>query len=201
MIKLGITGGIGAGKSYVARLLTQEFGVPVYDCDREAKRIMVENEGVRAGITNLVGADAYAADGSLNRPVIARFLFASPEHAAQVNAVVHPAVKADVRHWFRQLEEQDAPPPVAAMESAILVEAGFLDVVDALLIVEAPTSLRMARVQQRDGASSEQVARRMAVQADDEQRRRLATYVIVNDGRDLISQISELPFLASPNHT
>ena len=210
MIRLGITGGIGAGKSYVARLLTKDFGIPVYDCDREAKRIMMEDEIIRTGLQRLVGEEAYLPDGALNRAAVAQYLFASPENAAQVNALVHPVVKADVRRWFQELEEQVVPPQVAAVESAILVETGFLDVVDVLLMVEAPASLRMGRVQERDGATSQQVSARMAAQTSDEQRFRQAsrpmadaqghvvdTFMIINDGRDLIPQLSALPFLAN----
>ena len=194
MIRLGITGGIGAGKSYVARLLTAQFQVPVYDCDRQAKRIMLENPDVRQQLVALVGSDAYQADGSLNRDVLSRYLFGSSQHAAEINAAVHPAVKADVRQWFDTLQHSTEPPTVAAVESAILIQAGFTDVVDAILVVEAPQQLRMQRVCQRDAATTRQVEARMAAQHASQQRLQQDTYIIINDGRDLLTQLAALPF-------
>lgn len=200
MFRLGITGGIGAGKSFVARQLTTQFGVPVYDCDREAKRIMVEEAELRRQLMALVGSEAYHADGSLNRRVMSDFLFSSPLHTAQVNALVHPAVKADVQRWFDMLEHSDEPPAVAAVESAILIEAGFVDAVEALLVVEAPQNLRMERVCRRDDTTPRQVEARMAAQMSSHLRLQQASYVIINDGRDLRGQLASLPFLLNTKH-
>ena len=92
MTLLGITGGIGSGKSFVARLLTRHFGVPVYDCDAAAKRLENDDPALRAALTSVVGPEVYdAQSGKLVRPVLARFLFADEEHAAVVNHIVHPA--------------------------------------------------------------------------------------------------------------
>lgn len=200
MIRLGITGGIGAGKSFVARMLAAEFGVPVYDCDREARRIMVEDASVRAAIIGLVGPDAYLPDGALNSPLVARYLFASARNAQAVNAIVHPAVKADVRRWFDRLEQQPSAPAVAAMESAILVEAGFTDVVQRLLVVEAPLRLRLKRICQRDHCTDAEARARVRAQLSDRQRRLRAAsvplLVVRNDGRDLRRQL--LGMFATP---
>ena len=98
MVRIGITGGIGSGKSYVSRLL-QERGVPVYDTDSEAKRLMQADVDIRQGLTGLLGETAYQADGTLNKPLVAGYLFAGPRHAARINAIVHPRVKADFLRW------------------------------------------------------------------------------------------------------
>ena len=184
-MRLGITGGIGSGKSYVARLLAKHFAIPVYDSDREARRLMVASEDIRRGLVRLIGREAYAPDGALCKPVVAQFLFASAENAAAVNAIVHPAVKADFLRWA---EEQGGD---VALESAILVEAGFQDVLDRLLVVSAPEDLRLRRAMQRDEAGEEQIRSRMAQQATEEDLVSEADFVIINDGRDLLPQLEK----------
>ena len=186
-MKIGITGGIGSGKSYVARMLTQHFGIPVYDCDSRAKSLMTTSPAIRRQLTALVGADAYQPDGQLNRQLLSHYLFSDSLHASCVNAIVHPAVKSDFLAWASR---QTAPH--VAMESAILLEAGFDDVVDRILSVEAPVELRLQRAMQRDGATGEQVRHRMALQLADNERRDKAHAVILNDGRPLLPQLQEL---------
>lgn len=185
-MRIGITGGIGSGKSYVARRLSELCSVPVYDSDREARRLMEECEEVRAALIRLLGEEAYTPTGELCKPVVARFLFASAENAAAVNAIVHPAVKADFLRWA---EEQEGD---VLLESAILVEAGFQDVIDCLLAVSAPETLRLQRAMQRDGAGEEQIRERMAQQASEETTLQASDFVIINDGRDLLPQLKTL---------
>lgn len=197
MIRLGITGGIGAGKSYVARLLADQFGVPVYDCDRAARRLMTSDVHIRRALTELIGPDAYLPTGELCRSVVARYLFASADHVARVNGIVHPAVRRDILRWLRNLRRRRQPPAVAAVESAIFIEAGLTDIVDRLLVVEAPIDLRIQRVRQRDNATVEQVRQRIIAQISDDERRRYATDIVANDGRDLLPQLSALPLWVS----
>ena len=180
---IGITGGIGSGKSYVSQWLASRFRIPVYDCDREAKRLMLK-PAMRSALTQLVGAEAYQPDGQLNKPFLAAYLFASPDHAAAVNAIVHPAVKRDFLRWAQRHRG------LVAVESAILVEAGFTEVVDKVIVVEAPLPLRLQRVMERDGATEQQVRARIARQITDDERRRCADLVIVNDGSDFAPQLT-----------
>lgn len=190
MIKLGITGGIGSGKSFVARLL-EDRGVPVYFTDLAARRLMNGSAAIREALVRLIGAEAYGADGRLNRQAVARFLFSSPRHAADVDGIVHPAVRDDFRQWAAARSEQGVP--VVAMECAILYESGFDSLTDVVVAVCAPEQVRMARVMARDGASAEQVRERMAMQWTDEQRSARADFVILNDGRsDLCSEVDAL---------
>lgn len=179
---IGITGGIGSGKSYVARWLTRQYQIPVYDCDREAKRLMT-SDVLRPALIDLLGQDAYLPDGQLNKPLLADYVFRDAAHQAAINAIVHPEVKNDFRRWA------DAREGLVAIESAILVEAGFLDVVDVLIAVEAPLDLRLQRVAQRDGATPAQTSARIRRQLEDEARRAAADYVIINDGRDFGPQL------------
>lgn len=194
MTLLGITGGIGSGKSFVAHLLTRHYGVPVYDCDAAAKRLENEDPALRAALTAAVGPEVYdARSGELVRPVLARFLFASEEHAAVVNRIVHPAVQHDLRRWA---ENQSLP--LMAVESAILYESGFDAMVDRVLFVDAPLDVRLSRTMRRDGASRQQIVDRIARQ-DSDRHRAQADYVILNDAvtdeHSLLAQLASIPEL------
>lgn len=175
-IRLGITGGIGSGKSYVAQMLQARWDVPVYDCDSEAKRLTAESDDIRTALTQLVG-DHLWQQGQMQKPVLAAYLFASPEHAAQVNAIIHPAVRRDFLCWA----DAHSRSPVVAIESAILCESGFHTLVDSILLVDAPFEVRLQRAMLRDGASRQQVKARMARQ-DSAQARQLARFTVTNDG-------------------
>ena len=186
MKKLGITGGIGSGKTYICQLLKQR-GIPVYHCDDEAKRLMVEDATIREKLTQLLGTEAYIGN-QLNKPVIARYLFADSEHARQINGIVHPVVKQDFSQWANQ---QDAP--IVVQECALLFETGFQDTVDDTIEVYAPQSIRLERAMRRDLASSEQILARMAQQMDEEEKRLRADHCIINDGiADLDVQIDRI---------
>lgn len=194
MIKVAITGGIGSGKSYVSRLLV-EMGIPVYDTDTEAKRLTASDEGIRHELTALLGEAVYDNQGRLNKPLLASYLFVDASHAARVNAIIHPRVRADFARWA-ELQKDCA---IVAMESAILYEAGFEDTVDAVLMVYAPEPIRLQRAMQRDGASEAQVKARMASQMEDEEKIGRATFTIVNDGnRPLLPQLEKVIAVLRP---
>lgn len=177
MIKLGITGGIGSGKSFVSRCLKEGFSLQVYDTDREAKRLMLEHEGIRADLIALLGEEVYTAAG-LNKPLLAAYIFSSPENAQKVNAIVHPRVKEDFRNWaFRQ---EQAGGQLVGVESAILFESGFDREVDKTLTVSAPLELRITRVMERDRVGREQVLERITAQISDEERNRLSDFSVEN---------------------
>lgn len=176
MLKVGITGGIGSGKSYVCRKL-QEMGCPVYCCDNEARRLMLEDNDIKQELGRLLGQDAYLPDGALNKSGLAGYLFASEEHARQVNAIVHPRVKRDFLQWAVRQRR-----PIVFMESAILLEARFEDVVDKVVLVSAPRPLRTERAMARSGLSQADVEERMSRQWDEERLRARADAEIINDG-------------------
>lgn len=193
-IRIGLTGGIGSGKSVVSRLL-EVMGIPVYISDIEARRLMVSDEGIRRKLTLLLGEEVYIG-GNLNKPLLASYLFGSAEHAAQVNAIVHPRVKDDFRLWCSARSER----PWVGMESAILLEAGFLEEVDKVVMVYAPLDVRIQRIVSRDASSRELIEQRIRHQMDDEEKRKMADYVIVNDGNSsLISQVLTLISSLSEN--
>jgi dephospho-CoA kinase len=160
-IKIAITGGIGSGKSYVARQMTALLGIPVYDSDSNAKRLNEESEEIRNRLVSMVGVDVYDADGHLDKARLASFLFANTENARKINALIHPIVKADFLRWA---ERQNVP--VVAIETALLAESGIDDVVDRVVRVDAPLEVRIARAMQRDGVTREKVLERISCQSD-----------------------------------
>ena len=187
MISVAITGGIGSGKSFVSRML-EERGIPIYDTDSEAKRLMLSDEGIRRDLVALLGEEVYQ-DGVLNKPFLASYLFADSRNAARVNGIVHPRVKEDFRRWVSFHADKE----VVGMECAILFEAGFQDAVDAVVMIYAPEDLRIERAMKRDSATEAQIRARIAAQMDDEEKRARADYVVYTDGTlSLDSQLDQL---------
>ncbi|MBR4302381.1 MAG: dephospho-CoA kinase [Bacteroidaceae bacterium] len=187
MVRIGLTGGIGCGKSYVAKLLNKR-GVPVYDSDTEAKQLSNTSKNIRDGLISLTGIENLYADGVLNRRLLAEFLFASKENARNVEKIIHPAVKADFARWA---ENQNAL--FCVIESAILIESGFTDTVDCVVVVDAPLDLRISRCVERDSTTKEKVLERISAQMSQEEKCRIADFVIFNDNvSDLEKQIDDL---------
>lgn len=188
-IRVGITGGIGSGKSVVSRLLSV-MGIPVYIADDEAKRLVATDPCIRRELTALLGPEVYSG-GVLNKSFLASYLFSSPDCAGRVNAIIHPRVKEDFLQWTVCREEEGCA--VVGLESAILIEAGFCDVADVVAMVYAPADVRIRRAMQRDAASRRQIEERVNLQMDDEEKRTQANFVIVNDGEvPLIPQVLDL---------
>ena len=186
-MKIAITGGIGSGKSYISNIL-QEYGIPIYNTDDEAKRLMVSDEGIRHDLIALLGEEVYV-EGTLNKSLLASYLFADAENAARINGIVHPRVKLDFCRWLEQHTDKE----IVGMECAILFEAGFDDAIDAVVMVYAPETLRVERAMKRDHATETQIRARIAAQLDDEEKRKRADYVIYTDGSiPLDSQLSTL---------
>lgn len=187
MIRLGITGGIGSGKSVVSQLF-RVMDIPVYDSDKESKRLTITDEGIRTQLTELVGKEVYADDGSLNKSVLASWLFSCEDHTLKVNSIIHPVVKDDFLSWVRK--QENTGHKVCGIESAILIEAGFLDVVEKVVMVTAPIETRLERTMQRDYASRKSVLNRMARQMNEEEKKEKADYVINNEvNTPLIPQV------------
>ena len=176
MKRLGVTGGIGSGKSYVCRILQERFGVPVYNCDIRARIITWTDFDVISRLSAL-DVGLYTPSGELDKVRMAQYMFTSEENLRLVNSIIHPAVRNDLRQWYARHAEK----PLVAMESAILYESGFQSEVDCVLFVDAPLELRIRRAVERDAASEQQIRLRMNHQQTDEARR-LADFVINNDG-------------------
>ncbi|WP_435578002.1 dephospho-CoA kinase [Gilvibacter sp.] len=174
MISVGLTGGIGSGKTTVARFF-EALGIPIYFADDRAKALMVEDQELIANIKALLGDQAYTEDGRLNRAYIASQVFNDAELLEALNALVHPAVGKDFKQWAQAQQS-----PYVIKEAAILFENGSYTRSDANILVTAPESIRLKRVMSRDGASEEAVRARMQHQWPDEQKIPLADYVIEN---------------------
>lgn len=179
MYKIGVTGGIGSGKSTVCELL-RDRGVAVYDSDSRAKQLMAESEALREQLTATFGAECYNAEG-LDRAFLASKVFGNEEALQQLNSIVHPAVRADFQIWAEQQRS-----PYVVLESAILFEAGFETEVDATLAVMAPMPMRLERTMARDGVDKESVMRRMEHQLSDDELHRRASRTIVNINREYL---------------
>jgi dephospho-CoA kinase len=187
---IGLTGGIGSGKSTVASMF-KTLGIPVYESDQRAKVLMQENDSLRKSLTSLLGAEAYLADGALNRSWIARQVFSDPALLQQLNALVHPAVYLDLVTWAKEETQQAAP--YLIQESAILFEENLTDRLTAIILIVAEENTRIDRVVKRDQTSPEEVRQRMKNQWSDDDKIPLSDYIIFNDGeRALIEQVMEV---------
>lgn len=173
MYKVGLTGGIGSGKSTVCAML-RERGVAVYNSDERAKELMNSDTAIKQRIIARFGAESFA-DGVLNRAYLAQRVFASEEELAALNAIVHPRVMEDFAAWAESAEGE-----YVVLESAILFESGFDSQVDMVVAIMAPDELRIERAMQRDGVTREQVEERMRRQLSDEERCSRSKYAIVN---------------------
>lgn len=186
MLKIGITGGIGSGKSTVAKLF-EVLGIPVYYADNAAKQLMNENETLKQQVQKEFGSEAYT-NGKVNRKYIADIVFANPEKLELLNSLVHPATLQDAEEW---MNKQDAPYTIK--EAALIFESGAQEQLDYVIGVYAPTPLRIQRTMQRDNISSEEVMARMNKQIDETIKMRLCDFVITNDEQQMvIPQVIEL---------
>jgi dephospho-CoA kinase len=187
MIKLGLTGGIGSGKSTVARVF-QVLGVPVYNSDERAKALYVESTEVKKAVIELLGNEAYRANGELDREYVGQLVFADRELLGQLNGIIHPAVGRDFSAWVDRQKSR-----YIIKEAAILFESGADRGVDKVIAVTAPNEIRVDRVMQRDGVSESEVQRRMSNQMNPNELIERSDFVIVNDNRRLIvPQILEI---------
>lgn len=186
MYKVGITGGIGSGKSTVCAML-EELGVAVYNSDTRAKVLMSESDVLREAIVARFGQECYAGR-ELNRGYLAERVFANADELAALNALVHPAVMSDFEAWAECQESS-----YVVLESAILFEAGLERSVDMAIAVLAPEDLRIERAMARDGSTREQVVARIGRQLSDDERADRAKYAIVNiDLEELREDVEQL---------
>lgn len=187
MIKLGITGGIGSGKSTVSEIFSLS-GIPVYIADAESKRIISSSQIVREQLINLFGIDLFA-NGILNKPLLASYIFNSPSNLQKVNDIIHPEVEKDFYEWVNKNIKYD----IVAQEAAILYESGFDKLMDKIVMVYTPLDMRVERTMKRDNITREKVLERIRNQMPDEEKAKLSDYVIVNDGtKSLIEQVLKI---------
>lgn len=185
MKRIGITGGIGAGKSVASRLFAM-LGVPVYDADRAAKRLMEEHLALKQEIAGRFGAEVYDADGKLDRARLAQHVFGNESALEELNRMVHPRVMEDYAQWTLMHPEAD----YTLREAAILYESDTWRDLDEVILVDAPEPLRLKRTMQRDRRTEAEVRQIMSRQWSTEKKRALARHIIENDEQHaLIPQV------------
>lgn len=184
---IGITGGIGSGKTTVCGIFA-ELGIPVYYADERAKAVMVEDAGLMLAIREAFGDEAYV-DGKLNRPFLAQRVFNSEEELSKLNGLVHPVVARDFAEWATAHSDR----PYILKEAAILFESGAYRSVQETVMVTAPEEVRIQRVVKRDGITGAEVRQRMDRQWPEARKAEMADHIILNDGnRLLIPQVLAL---------
>ena len=186
MLKVGLTGGIGSGKSTVAQIF-EVFGIPVYYADIEAKKLMNENKELKQAIIENFGKEAYANE-ILNRKYISSIVFSDPKKLELLNSIVHPATKKDGENWMDQQTS-----PYAIHEAALIFEANVFDRLDYVIGVSSPEELRIKRAMERDNVTREEIVKRMTKQLDEEIKMSKCDFLIINDEQQLlIPQVMEL---------
>lgn len=184
MLRVGLTGGIGSGKSTVAKIF-EVLGVPLYYADEAARRLMNENDELRSKITETFGAAVYF-NGILDRAALASIVFNDPKKLEQLNALVHPVTFTDAIRWLEQLEEADPPVPYAIKEAALIFESGAEEWLDYVVGIYAPVPLRIQRAMHRDRCSEAEVMSRMSKQMEEHEKMELCNFVINNDEQQLL---------------
>lgn len=189
MLSIGISGGIGSGKTLVCTIF-KILGISVYNSDLEAKRIMETNVQVKKEIINLLGEESYLNNLTLNRKFIAEKIFNHTELLSEINQIVHPAVREDAEIWSKKIPQDNS---YFLRESAILFETGIYKQLDYNILVIAPKEIRIHRIKDRDKLSEVDIAIRMNQQWSDEQKLPLTDFVVINDGKTfLIPQILKI---------
>jgi dephospho-CoA kinase len=190
MLQVGITGGIGSGKTTVCQIF-ERMGVPVYYADVRAKELMETDKKLIVAIQNKFGKEVYDAEGNLNRKLLAEIVFGNEEKLLKLNSMVHPVVFKDNESWNQVLANKGYP--YTLKEAALLVETGSYKTLDKLIVVTAPLQDRIARVMARDAATYEQVTARVKAQLPEEEKVKLADYVIDNNQiMDLVPQVTKI---------
>ncbi len=178
---IGLTGGIGSGKSTIKRIF-ETLGVPTYDADTHAKEIVNTNDIVKAELKKMFGDDIYIAKNQLDNVKLGKRIFNDRSLLKEVNNLIHPEVINDFREW---VGNQDSP--YVIKEAAILFESGAYKRADLIITIVAPVDLRIERIYKRDGISREHIKRIIDNQMSDEEKIKLSKYVIYNDNSTLIT--------------
>jgi len=186
-LAIGITGGIGSGKSTVCEVF-KLLGVPVFEADTAAGKLINSDSEIRNNLIQLFGNEIYNSEKKINREKLANIIFNSDVELEKVNKVVHPAVRKEFMNWLK-LQKTD----YVIHEAAILIESGFYKMMDFTILVSAPDEMRIERVMRRNNLTRECVISRMAKQWPDSEKRKFATLELVNDNKNLlIPQIIEI---------
>lgn len=190
MLKVGITGGIGSGKTTVCNIF-RNLGVSIFSADEEGKKFLNEDETTKSQVIDTFGRDMYTSDGTIDRKRMAQLVFNSPVDLERLNGIIHPKVKKKFEEWAETRQNH----PYVIKEAAILFETGYYQDLDKIVNVFAPKEQRIQRILKRDKSTIEDVERRMRFQYSDQERNELADYIILNEDKNhnkLLPQIMQL---------
>lgn len=194
MLKVGITGGIGSGKSTVCRIFSV-LGIPVFEADKTSKQLQNSDPEIHSQLVDLFGTSVYLPDNTIDRKYLASIVFNDPSLLLQLNAIIHPAVRREFYNWC-QLQQSS----YVLLEAAILFESGFYMMMDKTIVVSTDETQRIERVIKRDKTTDELVRQRIRNQWTDEQRNKMADFVIYNnDNQLIIPQIVEIDKILKTN--
>jgi dephospho-CoA kinase len=186
VLRIGLTGGMGSGKSVVAKVF-ETLGIPVYYADDAAKKLMNTDKDLKAAVIKNFGEESYA-NGELDRKYIASIVFNDKEKLGLLNSLTHPATISDAEEWIKQQTS-----PYIIKEAALLFESGANKNLDFVIGIDAPLSLRIKRVMARDGISEEEIMKRINRQMDEKEKMKRCDFVIINDEQQLvIPQVMDL---------
>lgn len=177
MIKVGVTGGIGAGKSLLCKIF-EVYGYPTFYADAQAKYLINNDKKLKSGIVKLLGSKAYDDKGNYDRVFVGAKVFNNKKLLTKLNALVHPTLHDHADQWFAKSKSK-----IAFYEAALIIEADRVDKFDELICVTAPMEIRIERVMKRNGISRTQVIDRINSQTTDQEKRKHASYEIINDGK------------------
>ena len=179
MLKIGITGGIGSGKSYVCQIL-EKMGYAIFYSDLEAKKLMIQNKVLIQQIKNIIGGHAYL-DNELNKPIIRNFLFQNEVNKEKLNSLIHPFVYQEFEKWASSIQKE-----IVFNESALLFETDSYKRFNKTILVTAPEEIRIERLIKRDSLNIEEIKKRFNAQLNDSIKSKKADYIIENDDKKLI---------------
>lgn len=179
MLKIGITGGIGSGKSYVCQIL-EKMGYAIFYSDLEAKKLMIQNKELIQQIKNIIGEHAYL-NNELNKPIIRNFLFQNEVNKEKLNALIHPFVYQEFEKWASSIQKE-----IVFNESALLFETDSYKRFNKTILITAPKEIKIERLIKRDSINIEEIKKRFDAQLNDSIKRKKADFIIENDDKKLI---------------
>ncbi|MDC1452317.1 dephospho-CoA kinase [Vicingaceae bacterium] len=197
MLKVGITGGMGSGKSTICNIL-KNLGVPVFSADDVGKKLLNNDENLKSQIIKKFDSDMYTSTGVIDRERMAKLVFNNPDELKKLNELIHPRVKTEFENWCKKNEKK----PYAVKEAAILFETRQHKELDKMVTVFCPKEERIRRIIKRDEVTQDSVEKRMLHQYSDAERNALADFIIINDGyEDILPQVMELHELLLNEYT
>ena len=181
MIKVGLTGGIGSGKTFLANIFSH-LGIPVYYADNRAKLLYTTNQELKSAMIAEFGNQVYLPTNKINKNFLRKIIFSNPESKEKINKIVHPFVTTDFEKWCHQQKNA----PYVLKESALLFETGLFRLLNKTILVTSSEELKIKRIKSRDNLSDNEIQKQIAAQLPDTEKEKFANYIIINDEKKLL---------------